>query len=198
MTPSRKRTLTCLGTALGLWACLAPRAKAGLPICFEAESADRITPPMELIREAGPGNPDRQAALKTASGKAFLEIPQGKGNPPEVKAGDAVYTLDIPAAGRYILWCRVWWSDVCSNSFTMQINDNPPFSFGQDAIYGRWHWVKAPPRLKQLTLDAGSHVLTVMNREDGVRIDQILLTADSRFVPIDIEDVTVSPRPDTP
>ena len=91
---------------------------------------------------------------------------------------------DLPA--------RVWWEGECSNSFTMSLDDGLPFVFGEDATYNSWHWVKAPSRLKQLTLSKGKHKLTIKNREDGVRLDQVLFVMDKNHVPVDVEPVTVT------
>ena len=92
-----------------------------------------------------------------------------------------------------MLWCRVWWNGECSNSFTVKIDDQPPFLFGEDATYKTWHWVRYPVSrtAKPIDLTAGDHSLVLLNREDGVRIDQILLSSDKRFVPVDIEKAGV-------
>ncbi len=150
----------------------------GIRICWEAETADKIEPPVKRVTNGIGG----------ASG-AYLEIAEGAGNPPKVEAGLAGFDLEIPEDGVFTLWCRVWWEGECSNSFTVRVDDQPPFLFGEDATYKTWHWVKypvsrtAPP----LRLTRGRHTLTFLNREDGVRLDQILLSSDRRFVPADIE-----------
>ena len=76
----------------------------------------------------------------------------------------------------------------------MMLNEGRPFTFGQDAVYKNWHWVKAPRRIKDLRMGAGQQKLTIQNREDGVRIDQILLTRDRRFVPVGVEESRPLPR----
>jgi hypothetical protein len=159
------------------------------PICFEAESASAIEAPMELIREGAKSDADSVKALKEASGHCYIEIAEGKGNPPKVTTGSATYAFEIAEAGDYVLWCRVWWGDECGNSFTMKIDSAAPFSFGQDATYKSWHWVKSAP-VSQLSLSKGKHTLEIHNREDGARVDQVLLTKDRRYVPVDIEPVT--------
>ncbi len=163
-------------------------------IVFEAESAVRIEPPMRVVRAAE--LPEDAKFVPGASGDAYIEIPDGAGNPPEVTAGKAEYTVEITKAGVYVLWCRVYWEDSCGNSFTVQINDGPPFSFGQTGTYKAWHWVRSPPRIAVLNLPKGTHQLRFLNREDGIRIDQVVLSNHSdrrerRFVPVDIESVTV-------
>ncbi len=150
----------------------------GVKICFEAETAELIEAPVVLVTNG----------IEGASG-AYLEIPEGAGNPPKVESGKAVFSFETAADGNFILWCRVWWEDECGNSFTVQIDNQPAFLFGEDATYKVWQWVKYPVArtTKPLRLSKGQHTLTVRNREDGVRLDQVLLSADRRFVPVDIE-----------
>jgi len=156
----------------------------GVKICFEAESATALEAPMAVISNGIAG----------ASGP-YLEIPEGAGNPPKVEAGKAVFTVEVPEDGTFTLWCRVWWEGECSNSFTVKIDDQPAFLFGEDATYKAWHWVKYPvarttPPIK---LTKGPHTLALHNREDGVRLDQVLLSADKRFVPVEIETTGIRP-----
>jgi hypothetical protein len=155
---------------------------AGVKICFEAETAKTTESPMAVYTNGCEG----------ASGP-YLEIPEGAGNPPKLNAGKAEYQVNIPKDGAYVLWCRVWWNGECSNSFTVKIDDQPPFLFGEDATYKTWHWVRYPVSrtAKPIDLTAGDHSLVLLNREDGVRIDQILLSSDKRFVPVDIEKAGV-------
>jgi hypothetical protein len=176
-------------------------AGAARPLCFEAEDALATSEPM--VFAVSTNSPLKGTPLdpKGASGSTFLEVPQGKGNPPKVSGGQASYTFPLDDSGTYYLWCRVWWLDECGNSFTMTLNEGRPFTFGQDAVYKTWHWVKAPRRIRDLKMDAGPQQLIIKNREDGFRIDQILLTLDKRFVPVGVEKsqpLPRSPRDDKP
>lgn len=150
-------------------------------ICIEAESASRIEFPMRISPKA----PDH------VSGQC-LEIKEGIGNPPKVMAGKAVYELNIQKEQSYYLWCRVWWNGECSNSLNISLDRKKPFLFGEDSTYREWHWVRYPISRTAcpLFLTKGKHRLELLNREDGVWIDQILLSADKRFVPVDIERTT--------
>ena len=167
-----------MGCALGAVAAQA----AGVKICFEAESADGCEAPMAVVSNGIAG----------ASG-VYLEIPEGAGNPPKLAAGKAVYTVEVPEDGSFTLWCRVWWEGECSNSFSVSIDGQPPFLFGEDATYKAWHWVRYPVSRTSapVKLANGKHALTFHNREDGVRLDQVLLSADKRFVPVEIEPTGV-------
>lgn len=151
---------------------------AGTKICVEAESATAYEAPMVILTNGLPG----------ASG-AYLEIPEGAGNPPKRVEGKASFTFEVPEDGLFTLWCRVWWEGECSNSYTVNVDEQPGFLFGEGATYKTWHWVKYPVSrtVAPIHLDKGRHTLTFHNREDGVRLDQILLSADKRFVPVDTE-----------
>jgi len=153
---------------------------AGHKLCFAAVSAVEVEAPMVVVSNGIAG----------ASGP-YLEIPEGAGNPPKVMTGKAVFTVDIPADGDYTLWARAHWDDECGNSFTVVVDDQPGFIFGENATYKKWHWVKYPVSrtAKPIALKKGKHTITFHNREDGVCLDQILLSADKRFVPVDIEKV---------
>ncbi len=173
--------------AAGLLALLPAVSAQGTTLVFEAEDAHEVEAPMVRVRADAP--PAGVVAVEGASGNAYLAIPQGAGNPPKVTTGQAVYHVRIPAAGLYTLWLRTYWDDSCGNSINVRINETAPFTV-QDSTYQTWHWVRSPPRLRQLLLPEGPMTLTLINREDGVRIDQVLLTTSRQMIPVDIEPVT--------
>lgn len=178
-----------------LFLLLLPRIGLGnARVTVEAEAAEAVEAPMIVVREDAV--PEGVKFVKGASGNAYLEIPEGKGNPPDNPNGKAILKVTVPADGNYTLWCRVWWEGECSNSFTVTVNDDPPFLFGEDATYKAWHWVRYPVSrtAKPLSLKAGENTLSFLNREDGVRLDQVVLSADRRFVPVDIEPVGVKEK----
>jgi len=155
----------------------------GIRICFEAESAQNIDEPVCIVSNN----------ISHISG-SVISIPEGAGNPPKRCEGLASYTFDLPEKGSYTLWCRTWCSGECSNSFTVKLNDTPPFLFGEDATYKSWHWVKYPVSRTSpaINLTDGKQTLTIENREAGIMVDQIILSSDKRFVPVDIEKTGIS------
>lgn len=157
----------------------------GATVLFEAESAELVVAPFIRIKAADP--PAGIEPVAGASKDEYLAVPQGAGNPPEVLGGKAEFEVEIPADGLYTMWIRAWWDDSCGNSVGVQIGDLAEFMI-EDTTYKTWHWVRSPPRLSQLRLSAGSVRITLHNREDGIRIDQILLTTNRRFVPVGIEE----------
>ena len=154
-------------------------------VLLDAAAAVNVQAPMRKV-EVKAGQTEASKAIPGAAGGVYLEIPQGAGKPPDVQ-GEAAFEFVVDKPGTYYLWARVWWLDGCGNSLGMSLNGEKEFTFGQDATYKQWHWVKAPARLSQLNLQAGKQTLKVANREDGVAIDQILITRNKRYVPVGIE-----------
>ncbi len=175
---------------VALLAALSLTATADEIVCFEAEACLTNTAPVAIAKYTGAAPASAWAPVKGASQDTCIEIPQGSGNPPEVTKGSASWTFEVKEGGTYIVWCRVWWIDECGNSFGLSVDGAKAFSFGQDATYKRWHWVKSPPRLAQLKLKKGKHTLKLTNREDGIRLDQIFITNERDNVPVDIEPTT--------
>ncbi len=180
--------LTVLASLSLVWTLLA--ASGSAQIVLEAETAIATEAPLVVV--SADRVPNGSVFVPGASGGSYLEIPEKAGNPPKLDKGFARFEFDLAADGEYILWGRVWWEGECSNSFLVQIDDGAPFLFGENATYRTWHWVKYPvarmtPPIK---LKQGRHVLLFKNREDGVRLDQIVLSPNKRFVPVDIEQAT--------
>ena len=164
----------------------APPAKA----CVEAESAIAVEEP--CFKVAADAVPAGSEFVRGASGGSYLEIPEGRGNPPKIESGQAKIEVEIPKDGAYVFWARVWWEGECGNSLRVKVDDAAPFLFGEDGTFKSWHWVKFPVArtAKPIQLKKGPHAVVLLNNEDGVRVDQIVFCADRRWVPVDIEPVT--------
>jgi len=169
------------------------RSSFAASICVEAESALTNEAPMALVKVAAP--PPGIKPVEGASGNAYLEVPLGAGKTPKVKAGTAKIMVEIPDDGAYTFWLRAYWEGECSNTILVQIDNQPPFLVGADATYHAWHWVKYPvsKMTPPPTITRGAHLLTIIHREDGVRLDQLLLTSSPRYVPVGIEKAGGAP-----
>lgn len=149
-------------------------------IVVEAENVipDSISIPM-VIQDC-PG---------TSGGKCLV-VPPGAGKPGTEKGpgagkeifGQVSYDLNIPADGKYIFWGRAFWMHGCGNSFNIATDDSRPRVFN-GTIFNTWHWGKGPT----FPLSAGKHTLIIRNREDGVKLDQFLLTTDTGYRPVRFE-----------
>ena len=159
----RQWLIACLLVFSGptLQSCAEPDPGEEAPLCFEAELANDLTFPFEIIETEG------------ASGKLALSVAEGAGcreSFPGLDTGTATFHISAPRSGRYFLFLRARWNGPCSNSCFVSVDDGDRES-ATDQVIGPWHWVDAGAR----KLDAGLHTLRLHNREDGILIDQLLL-----------------------
>ncbi len=135
-------------------------------VVLQAADAMAIVPPMH------------KAERRDAAGGRCLEIDEFAGKPPKVE-GSAEYAVEIAQHGCYRVWVRAWWSDGCANSVAAALDNGAPYLMGNDGTYARWHWVRGPV----VELKPGKHVLTLYEREDNLKLDQIALSNDDNFSP---------------
>ena len=105
----------------------------------------------------------------------------------------AIYKVNISQVGEYVLWGRVQARDGRNNSFFVQIDDNED-NLWEIEIGDLWHWDKVSHRVirfgrydsmhsVRFLLLPGTHTIKVKLREDGTKLDKLLLTNDTNFVP---------------
>ncbi|HUT33790.1 MAG TPA: hypothetical protein VNE39_09935 [Planctomycetota bacterium] len=144
-------------------------ARAGEP--FEAESAAFVVPPFRVDRDGA------------ASGGKFLWVPGepgGKGSSPTARA---LWTVHVPKAGDYYLLGRVQAATPDDDSFFVRVRQA-----GRDVLSrAEWHtgvhatWEWTPFRAGKaaeataMRLDAGVALIEVSCREDGTKLDALLL-----------------------
>ena len=144
-------------------------------IWLEAEHADSIVSPFEI------------AADEDASNGRFIYVPDGTGN--EYTPGStimATYTINILEPEVYFLWGRIKAPHEQANSFFIQM-DNKPDNLWEVYIGDSWRWYQANHRGTVdpigFKLTKGIHTLRIKLREDGTKLDKLLLTNDAGFVP---------------
>jgi hypothetical protein len=140
-------------------------------ILLEAE-AGKIQAPMALYNDD-----------PAASGGAYVLAPEGPNHEKMSEGGGVTLKFESPASGEYTLWVRGNWCCDCGNSAELML-DGGELGVVEDATLGAWHWT---PLRKRISLSAGPHLLAVLNREDGAKVDQVLLTRDEDYRPVDVE-----------
>jgi hypothetical protein len=124
----------------------------------------------------------------TASSGAYMWVPQGSGNSytASPSAGSVKYTLAIPTSGTYRIWARVLAKAGDCNSFFAAM-DSGTYTRWEMKQSSSWTWdlinaygVADPLQFK---LSAGTHTLTLLLREDGSKVDKLIVTMDAKFVP---------------
>jgi VCBS repeat-containing protein len=146
-------------------------------IQFEAEQA-LLTYPMV------------RASDRKSSGGKYIWVANGKGDvyDPMGTGGQAVFTFNVPSSGNYVMWGRVANANINDNSFFISMDFAYPFAWHTAvAAKGTWVWdqiredYNAAPTV--FYLEAGTHTLSIKQREDGSKLDSILLTTQSDLIP---------------
>ena len=148
---------------------------------LEAEHADTIIRPLEVA-------PDEDA-----SKGHYLYTPNGTGNHYTPSHVMATYTVTIAQPGVYSMWGQVMVADKRDNSFFMQVDDGPDYLWEIEPGKN-WHWDQVNDHRNKLDpvmfyLASGVHTIKMKVREDGTKLDRMLLTNDQTFVPHDKEEI---------
>lgn len=155
-----------------------PQAPTGSYV-FEAEHFTRMNYGWEV-------HPD-----PSCSGGAYLHSWEGTTNGPAQTAYGLGNFFDIrpttdytvlrhhfhlPKAGRYYVYGRMWTTDThCSNSVKAAIDAGGPET-GYMRNRTPFHWVWTPVIGSPMKLSAGDHFLHIFIHEDGIRLDQFILS----------------------
>jgi hypothetical protein len=92
----------------------------------------------------------------------------------------AAFSFEVPEAGTYYPWARVWWQDSCGNSVILVIEPDGGTASQyvvQEGANQWWQWL--PVAAEGVELPKGLCRLTVKNREDGARLSRVLFTTRS-------------------
>lgn len=174
--PSRRLSLAgcAAGAVLLTLLSVQPVPKDAFTLVWEAEGFAAIQAPMRV-----------QRGLNGASGASAVDLPSGSGQGWRGKGGGSVtYRVDMPRDGQYRLWARALWKDGCTNAFFLTANHGPRFVFGNDAVFGAWHWVKG----QRVALKRGVNYIVFANHSDGTALDKLVLTDDPLYVPAGLGD----------
>jgi arylsulfatase A-like enzyme len=148
---------------------------------LEAEDADTIISPLEV------------ASGEDASKGYYLHTPNGTGNHYTPAPVMATYSVTVSQPDIYIMWGQVMVTDRRDNSFFMQVDDGPDFLWEIEPGKN-WHWDKINDHTNKLDpvmfyLTSGIHTIKIKMREDGTKLDRMLLTNDQTFIPRDKEEI---------
>ena len=117
--------------------------------------------------------------------------------------GTVTSTVTVPADGSYRVWSRIMAPNSTDNSYYLEIdNTTCGVNVGDAATIpaNTWTWVDyqgGNSAIKvNVTLSAGTHTVTMIGKEAGVKLDRIILTSDTGCVPTGTGDNCAS-EPDT-
>ena len=158
---------------------------------LEQADTDSATDSTQIILETEKGelsSPMRAQNDTTASSGAYIWVPEGEGSVygPSSESGLATYTFNISESGTYMIWGRVLSATSNDDSFFISV-DGQDYIRWNTPVGASWAWDLVPTRNGRspllLELAAGTHTLSLMQREDGAKIDKLIITRDSDFVP---------------
>jgi hypothetical protein len=98
----------------------------------------------------------------------------------ETAAPQLVYMINFSTAGTYTLWLRGYAPNAASDSVYVSIDDQPSANLTGFAPR-QWEWLAGEAKIE--VGQPGLVALYIRQREDGLRLDRILLTTDNTYVP---------------
>lgn len=126
----------------------------------------------------------------TASGGSFITIQPGNNSTTTAPGatGQATYSFTVATAGTFKIWGRVIAPSGNDDSFWVKVDSGAWIPWNNIARSTAWTWDEvhnsnAGDTLMTYNLSAGSHTLTIAYREDGAKIDRILVTSDAAYTP---------------
>lgn len=131
---------------------------------------------------------------ETDGGSGFAMMIEGKGRYWEnaLEGPGMHYRIRIQNPGTYFVWLLMKFEDADSDSCYlladgMQQDADRIFSshggFFTYSMKQRWHW----RAVAALDLNAGEHILSVMGKKSGLRIDRIYMTQGNEWPPVDAD-----------
>lgn len=110
-----------------------------------------------------------------ASHDQYVTIKSGNnstGSAPSSSTGHITYPFSVSSSGTYTLWARVIAPNANDDSYWVRMDNGSWFNWNNITTSSSWTWDDC----QSYTLSAGNHTLTIAYREDGARLDKILLT----------------------
>ncbi len=177
------RTIRC-GVAWAavsiLIGCLCGCGDQRLPLNAGQQQAVNVMPADALVvgiaAEQDVAGPFLVQADAAAVGGFAVVLPEGAGTTD--LSGSFALPIDVAIAGDYNVWLHCRWQNSCGNSVALAGGGNQVLTCS-DNVYGSWHWVRAGT----MKLAVGKQAIHVREREDGIAIDQVLLTRRLDFRP---------------
>ncbi len=147
-------------------------------VTAEAESGT-VTAPMQTLSDPA------------ASGGQYVTPAAGSNStssPPTT--GFATVPFTVSAAGTYRVWGRVIAPTTSDDSFWVRVDSGSWVNWNNIPLGASWHWddvhnAAASNAVVNYSLTAGSHTVTFAYREDGTKLDRIVVTNDPSLVPSD-------------
>ena len=102
--------------------------------------------------------------------------------------GSARFDFTVPYSGDYFIWARAMGFGWHTNSWRVSVDGASPFHYEVPMTTGQWDWGWSIVHDENFpespfSLSAGYHSVRFISREDRTRLDAILITNDSSYIP---------------
>ena len=152
--------------------------------------------PVYVWMEAEAGNLLGPMEVSDDGATRFVWVRESKDNDPSRK-GTILLSFEVDQPGDYVIWGRVLAPNSRANSFYGSLNDGKEFIWDtpgpdENSRVRRWTWAplrsrsdvqRGHPEAMRSRLQAGMHQLQISGREDGTRLDAVLVTNNLDFAP---------------
>jgi polygalacturonase len=154
-----------------------------------------VTPaaPVVITSEAEVGTltaPMVMASDPAAYAGNYVSVPSAATQTTPSTTGSTTVSFAVPSTGSYKVWGRVIAPADTDDSFWVRVDAGTWFQWNNIPLGSTWHWddvhdATASNTPVVFSLGAGAHTVTFAYREDGTRLDRILVTNDLALVPSD-------------
>lgn len=141
---------------------------------FEAESGALVAPMVSAVDA-------------TASNSHYVWIPAGQGNNTSQTGttGIAAFTFNAPVAANYYVWARVKAANTSDDTFWVKM-DSGTYQTWTLPVSSSWTWDKVNSSTQDpviWALQPGNHTVRVRWREDGAKLDRVIITSNPNYLP---------------
>ncbi len=152
---------------------------------YEAETAARVAPM-------------QQGSMLGHPSTTYMWVPNGAGT-----GGALDIVTPVPVAGHYSIWGRVNAPSSADNSFFVAANLGATATWSTPTTAaGAWTWAQVHDGSDAEPFHFEMHdnfdFVRFSQREDGTRLDKIIVTNDPGFLPVDVGGIVVQPGPALP
>lgn len=122
---------------------------------------------------------------------------------PSTDLGSVTHTVNVPTAGTYRVWSRMFAPSTSANSFMLEVDGGSCYVVGDNTgmAINSLVWVDyrdgTTATKINISLTQGNHTFKLIGQEPGVRVDRVILTSDLACVPTGVGDNCASPSDTT-
>jgi hypothetical protein len=125
-----------------------------------------------------------------ASNGSYVEVISGNNSTAAAPATEGVLSLGfdqtVANAPQFTIWARVMAATTADDSFWLKVDGGTPINASL-SLGTAWHWVQikasGSSTPAKFTLNQGNHTLKIAYREDGAKLDQIIITSNPNYNP---------------